>query len=406
MLRYLKKSKLNQRILVFTSGLNHPLTSRTNFLVRYLLEKSIGVKVFDFSFYEEQQSFIKCLRSILSFPSRAWRSNAGIIRFPLFPVPGNNRIRCSSFIHFLDIILSFILSSIIVRSLNYDITVCTDPVGALLGISARKPNNFVVYEDLDYFEDLQLGKIQSMFVSFSEKISLRRANLVVSVSKPLFNRAKQLNPNCILVPNGANLQCFTNTSNTSRERVIVYIGSLDEWAGLKLVIDAFPLLKKKIPGLKLNIVGSGKQKQFLQESVRMLSLQDSIFFTGRLSYNQMADLLSSYYIGLAMFKPCNASAFASPLKLFDYMAAGVPIIASDLGDIGRIVKESNAGLVVNWTIDEFVDAVEELLTNRTLWLNCHRAGLRYVSQYDWEILFAGWLNEVQNRAYDKKHILS
>jgi glycosyltransferase involved in cell wall biosynthesis len=79
------------------------------------------------------------------------------------------------------------------------------------------------------------------------------------------------------------------------------------------------------------------------------------------------------------------------------MAAGLPIIATDIGDIGRIVKESESGLVTKWDVNEFAEVAEELLTKRNLWLAFHENGLRYVENYDWDKLFSGWLQEIQNR---------
>ena len=384
-------------MLVLTSGLDHPLTSRINFLVDFLLESQITLKVLDFSFYRENQSILACLENILSFPSKALSSTDTIIRFPSLLILGRNGTNWASFIHFLRSILAFMLTRIVTRSLDYNVVVSTDPIGALMAISAKKPNTFIVYEDLDCFEDMQLGKIQGAFVSFLEKLGLKRANLVVSVSKPLVRRARLLNLNCILVPNGVNLRCFPKPRETMREPFIVYAGSIIERAGLKLAIEAFPSLKRKIPWIKMKIVGDGKEKHNLEELVKTLSLQDSIFFVGKLRYDQMAALLSNSYIGIAMFKPGKAAAFASPLKLFDYMAAGMPIIATDIGDIGRIIKESKSGLAVKWDINEFLGAAEKLLTKRNLWLECHENGLRYVKKYDWDNLFDGWLQEIQNR---------
>ena len=178
---------------------------------------------------------------------------------------------------------------------------------------------------------------------------------------------------------------------------MVYAGSVVDWAGLDLVIETFALLKKKIPWIKLRIVGDGEDKGKLERLVDNLSLQDTVFFTGRLPYGQMAELLCKCCVGLSMFKPTKVAAFASPLKLFDYMAAGIPIIATNIGDIGRIVRESESGLAISWDADEFVTAAENLLTKQVLWLGYHKRGLRYVQNYGWDNLFDGWLHEIQNR---------
>jgi glycosyltransferase involved in cell wall biosynthesis len=281
--------------------------------------------------------------------------------------------------------------------MDFNLIVAADPVSAFLALSAKKPDSFFVYEDLDYFEDIKTGKIRRSFISFLEKLALKKADLVISVSKPLLKRAFQLNPNCILIPNGTNLRSFSRSKEISRDPIIMYVGSIDEWAGLEIVIKAFPLIKKKFPGIMMKIVGDGTEKNVLKTLVERLGLQNTIFFVGKFPFDQMADFLCDSYIGLATFKPGNAAAFASPLKLFDYMAAGVPIIATDIGDIGRIVRESESGFAVQWNIEEIEAAVEQLMKQRTLWLEFHNNGLRFVEKYDWKKLFDYWLREIGNR---------
>ena len=147
----------------------------------------------------------------------------------------------------------------------------------------------------------------------------------------------------------------------------------------------------------MKIVGDGKEKHELEILVQNLSLEDSVFFTGKLPYGEMADLLCKSSLGLAMFKPSKAAAFASPLKLFDYMAAGLPIIATDIGDIGRILRESYSGFAIKWDVEEFVKAAETLLTKQNIWLSFHEKGLCYVKKYSWDKLFDYWLMEIKNR---------
>jgi glycosyltransferase involved in cell wall biosynthesis len=370
---------------------------RVQFLLRFLEEHEINVRVVDISFHKDPQSFFGFFKKLLFFCSNVSASSSSIINFPSLPVLSNDRGYFNLFTHFVHPFLEFALTRIVSRHMEYNVIVATDPISAFIAGAARKSKTIFVYEDLDYFEDLQPGRIRSKFISLLERIGLVRADLVISVSEPLLRRANLFNLNCILVPNGADLKCFPGPQDTRRESLIVYAGSLVEWAGLELAIKGFPLLKEKIPGVKMKIIGEGEGRTALEELVNILSLQDSISFTGKLPYRQMASLLSKSCIGLALFKPGNAAFFASPLKLFDYMAAGVPVIGTDIGDIGRILRDSRSGYAIKWAVPEFVKAAERLLTNQNEWLDIHENGLRYVEKYDWDRLFDGWLLEVMNR---------
>jgi glycosyltransferase involved in cell wall biosynthesis len=394
------------KILIFTTDLARASPSRIHYLIRFLLSKQINIRVVDFSFYQGNVSFVAYLKSAISLTSKASRQNGTTIRFPCLPAATNHRTNLTSLIHFLHLMLAILLSKMIIRSIEYDVVVSTDPAASFVATSVAKPGAFFVYEDLDYFADLNKGKIQRMFISFLEKYCIRRASLVICVSKPLVRRARILNPRAdsLLIPNGVDLSRFTNPHGNPRELSLVYVGSLDETRAsfLKLVIEAFPLLRRKIPGITMRVAGEGNEKPMLEELVSALSLQDSIFILGGLSYDKVAALLQSSSVGIAMFKPSKAAAFASPLKLFDYMAAGVPVVATDIGDVGRIVKESMAGVAIRWNVHEFMEAVVNLLTNGDLWSRCHENGLRYVGKYDWNNLFEEWLQEIQRRAWESK----
>ena len=230
-----------------------------------------------------------------------------------------------------------------------------------------------------------------------EEIALKGADLVISVSAPLQERALLRNSNCIIIPNGADLKYFSNSQGLSRESSLIYTGSIVEWCGLEIAIKGFPLLQKKIPGITMKIVGSGEKQHELEELVRSLSLEDAIIFTGKVPYKEMAKLLCKSSVGLATFKPDKAAAFASPLKLFDYMAAGLPIIATNIGNIGRILRANDSGYTIKWNVAEFVQITETLMADQNLWVAFHEKGLQYVKDYDWENLFENWLQEIRYR---------
>ncbi len=385
------------KLLFLSNALDHPLTSRMHFFINFLKEKRFNARIFDVSFYYKNQSFLKCTKNFITFPSTASTISNRTFRLPPLVTIGRTHANIRPFLNFLYSILAPILVRIVTRSMDYNVMVAADPVSAFIAMFTKKANTFFVYDDLDYFEDIKTGQIRRTLVAFLERLALRRANLVISVSEPLRKRAQQLNPNCIVIPNGTNLKSFPRPNQTKREPILVYAGSIDEWAGLRLVIESFVLIKKRVPWTKMKIIGDGKEKPALEALVENLSLEDSIMLTGKLPYQKMAELLCNYSIGIAMFKPGKAATYASPLKLFDYMAAGLPIIATEIGDIGRIMKESKSGFATKWVTNDFAEAVEKLLTNRELWLTFHKNGLHYVKKYDWADLFKRWLQEIETQ---------
>ena len=378
------------------------MAHRVHYLIRFLEEGKVNTKIFDISFRHENQSIIKFLKNILLFPSIASASYDKIIHFPSMPSLGSNYNNSSAFMHFMLSILDFFLIKLISKSLDFNVVVATDPISAFVARAAnKKSKTFFVYENLDFFEDLQVGQTRSKFISILAEAALKKADLVVSVSEPLQRRARLRNSNCVIIPNGADLQYFQKSQELCREPSLIYAGSIVEWCGLEIAIKGFSLLKKKIPGITMKIVGDGDCRPELEELVRSLSLQDKIFFTGKVPYKEMAELLCKSSVGLATLKPGRAAAFASPLKLFDYMAAGVPIIATDIGNIGRILRASDSGFPIKWDVDEFVQRTETMMINQNLWIHFHEKGLRYVKDYDWNKLFGDWLQEIRFRVENR-----
>ena len=385
------------KILLLSIDLGH-MAHRVQYLIRFLAERNINTKILDLSFRHENQSIKNFSKNILLFPSRASASSGNIIHFPSIPTLGSNQNNSSAFLHFFFSFLDFILVKLISKSIDYNVVVATDPISAFVARAANKKSKpFFVYENLDFFEDLQPGQTRRKFISILEEAALKQADLVVSVSELLQRRARLRNSNCVIIANGADLKYFQKSQELCREPSLIYAGSIVEWCGLEIAIKGLALLKKKIPGITMKIVGAGEGRPELEALVRRLSLEDTISFTGKVPYKKMAELLCKSSVGLATFKPGKAAAFASPLKLFDYMAAGLPIIATDIGNIGRILRDSNSGFPIEWAVDEFVQKTETLMTKQKMWIDFHEKGLRYVKDYDWGKLFEDWLQEIRRR---------
>ena len=102
-----------------------------------------------------------------------------------------------------------------------------------------------------------------------------------------------------------------------------------------------------VDGLLL-IVGSGDVIDVLKQNVIDLSLQDKVIFKGRMSYNAMMEYTRAADVGLTLDKDTNVNyRFSLPNKLFDYIHAGIPVLASDLTEIKKIVQGYDIGLITD-----------------------------------------------------------
>lgn len=157
-----------------------------------------------------------------------------------------------------------------------------------------------------------------------------------------------------LLPNGVDLDRFQRTPcdeslrfelGLCGEPVVGYVGSIVPYEGLGDLLRAVHELKECGVRLRVLIVGDGPALPTLRELARELDLNDVITFTGQVPFERA----EAYYslIDVAPFprSPCLLTEIVSPLKPFEAMAKGVPVVASDVGALREIIREGQTGLL-------------------------------------------------------------
>jgi glycosyltransferase involved in cell wall biosynthesis len=130
------------------------------------------------------------------------------------------------------------------------------------------------------------------------------------------------------------------------------------------LIDAISLTDKA----SLLVVGSGDKFGFLIEKVSRMGLIGQIKFIKKLSWKELMRYTMSADAGLSLDKDSNMNYnFSLPNKLFDYLSAGIPVIATDLPEIAKIVHEYNCGILISEHFPEEISkAIIKLRDNRDL----------------------------------------
>ena len=123
---------------------------------------------------------------------------------------------------------------------------------------------------------------------------------------------------------------------------LIYIGGISFHRGLQYIIDGMSLLVPDLP-VRLWIAGDGKYSHILKDQVRKLSLQKFVEFFGMVSKEKTEDLMKKADLGLIPHIRSEQSDNSSPNKLFEYMAAGLPVLASDCISVKRVIAETEIG---------------------------------------------------------------
>ncbi|MEM3556241.1 MAG: glycosyltransferase family 4 protein [Candidatus Micrarchaeia archaeon] len=151
---------------------------------------------------------------------------------------------------------------------------------------------------------------------------------------------------CFYLPNGVNTKQFKPTRRKRKEFSLVFVGLLHKIKHILSIVDAVETAKRRISNLKCYIVGDGPKKGELERIVSSKKLRDVFVFTGTVPHEKLPKLLASADVLLAPFSNLEGVRYQSNMKIFEYMASGVPIVATDVGDIKMILKNGNAGFVV------------------------------------------------------------
>lgn len=154
-----------------------------------------------------------------------------------------------------------------------------------------------------------------------------------------------------LIPNGADPTMFNPEADGTAFReehkllnqfIVLYAGAHGMSNDLDVVLNAADLLRDD-PSIRIVLLGSGKDKPRLQEDAAARGLENLLFLPP-VSKLEMRDALAGSDACLAILKPIEMYKTTYPNKVFDYMAAGRPVILAIDGVIKQVVVEANAGM--------------------------------------------------------------
>ncbi len=156
-----------------------------------------------------------------------------------------------------------------------------------------------------------------------------------------------------VLPNGIDPELFPQDEQQRRQFrqqlggdehfLVGFSGSLKSWHGMELLIEVLPELIEQIPKVKTVIIGDGPMGESLRQLTRQLGVDDRVVFTGRVEHEAIGSYLAALDVAVAPYRK-RTDFYFSPIKIFEYMAAGVPIVTTPQGQISRILTDGKTGL--------------------------------------------------------------
>lgn len=152
-----------------------------------------------------------------------------------------------------------------------------------------------------------------------------------------------------VVANGVDAERFHPRLRAGRPETdrftVGFVGSLKPWHGLPLLVDAFAGLCRRVPAARLLVVGDGPERDRLLTELAGAGVEDRARLTGAVDPSDVPGLVASMDAAVAPY-PAGAPGYFSPLKVYEYMAAGVPVVASRIPPLARLLDDGVTGLLV------------------------------------------------------------
>jgi glycosyltransferase involved in cell wall biosynthesis len=280
------------------------------------------------------------------------------------------------------------------RALRPDVYQFHDPELIPFALLAKLLGGRVIY---DAHEDLPLqvltkGWIPSLIRPLASRVAsmvlpvaLRRLDGVIAATPAIRQSIKTAN--CEVIQNfplARELVTDSTSSYLSRPSAGIYVGGLTAERGARQMVQALEHIDPQMR-FRLDVVGEVKPRD-LEDRLKSQPGSSHVRFLGWQDRDRIRSLLNDARVGLVVFSPIAHHLEAQPTKLFEYMSAGLPVVASDFPLWREIVKGVGCGLVV--------DPMDPLAIARAIsWLLEHpseaeemgRRGLSAVrSVYNWE----------------------
>jgi len=243
----------------------------------------------------------------------------------------------------------------------------------------------------------------SMLIRGAERMATLYADLIISVTPQIASYLVtrfHVPPNRVeIVGNGVDPEKFLPLRDSDllnnwrrrlgieeKDRVIGFVGNLAPWQGGDILIESALCLLSRMEDLKFLIVGDGVMKPRLLARVTEQGLGRAFIFTGMMSYETVPVLINVADICVAPFiARRNKETGVSPLKVFEYLACGKPVIASRIDGL-EVIERTGVGILVEPQDSADLErALLKLLNDPQLCKEMGRRGLEVArEEFSWE----------------------
>lgn len=317
--------------------------------------------------------------------------NGSLVKTVYFPKVSKNQ--------FLSQIKDSLLNIFLVaKNGRFDLFVGVDSSNATIGIILKKMGlvKTVIYYTIDYVPKRFNNQLINSFYHQMDGFSVKHSDYVWNLSSVMVGerekrgisheyRLKQL-----VVPIGTDTVKIDSSIKTQKHHV-AHMGHLLKKQGVQLVIDAIPIIIKKVPAFHLEIIGGGEYEDNLKAQVKKMKIDKYVTFHGFIkNHKDVEKLLMKCEFGVAPYtdEVDNYVRYTDPGKVKAYLAVGLPVVITKVPDVYRYLENHKCGIAVEYKKEALAQAIVTLLLDRKKLELYKKNALLAAKEFSWEKIFS------------------
>ncbi|MBW6513143.1 MAG: glycosyltransferase family 4 protein [Candidatus Syntrophosphaera sp.] len=269
------------------------------------------------------------------------------------------------------------------RKIKPDVVICVEPLTMFVGLALRrKLGTKVIFDVHEFFADAFSERsrppfswlLKTLYLGFERWLE-RRSDATIAVSDEILDQLvpSRLRDRAVTIPNYPVKNVWDYSCETPADLSticslnfdLIYIGGITPDRGVFKVLRSVSLLKREFPSLNVLILGkffSDEVKREFDTLINTLSLNAIVYYQNWIPAEKIGLLLKRSRVGLWIFNPLNRRMRkAVPLKVLEYLAAGLPVISINTPLMRDLVEKNRVGLCCEFQPAAIANAAGELL---------------------------------------------
>jgi glycosyltransferase involved in cell wall biosynthesis len=251
------------------------------------------------------------------------------------------------------------------------------------------------------FKGIPERGLRRLFAVWATRVCFNTAAKIICISVGLKDHLSSKwnieDSKLTVLPCAADVDAFEPNDNSNlvrrglgltTEPIVIWVGGYYPWHDLDLLLESFAQVLKRNSNARLVLVGDGQTRQSIAQRVQQNGLQHSVIMTGAIAHTRVPEMLSIADVAVVPSAPVAASrgGTGTPLKLFEYMAAGKAIVATALNEAAEVIQDGHNGLLVEaGDVNGFAEAILTLLNDPVERVRLgQNARQQAIELYSWE----------------------